>query len=239
MSFWRGKIGFITPAGDHPICSEFGAVLPDGVIILVTTLGVERLIAEDFERVFSMYPVAAKHLATQECDVIIAGGGAPFSYIGYDRTQEMFQKIRETIAIPIISALDAYFDALRALSAKKIVIVTPFEEARNEERKRIFESAGFDVLNMKGLGIQRRVELRKQPPYASYRLAKQAFLEAPEADAIFIACPEWPTVGNIEKLEHDVLKPVVCSVTSLVWAALRALHIKEPIKGYGRLLQLL
>ena len=162
-----------------------------------------------------------------------------FSNVGYDRGQEMIQKIRATMTTPLLMDLDTHFDALRALSAKKIVIATPYEDARNEERKKLCESVGFKVLNIKGLGIQRRVDLERQAPYASYRLAKQAFLEAPEADAIYISCPEWPTVKHIERLENDTGKPVVSHATGIIWAALRTMHIKEPVKGYGRLLELL
>jgi len=80
--------------------------------------------------------------------------------------------------------------------------------------------------------------MAKLPPYASYRLAKQAFLEFPETDAIWISCPLWPTVRNIERLEYDTGKPVVTSVTANIWAAYREMHIKEPTKGYGKLLEL-
>ena len=237
MFAWRGKIGKVTPASDWILGPEYDAVLPDGVIMAVSTLGVDRLVAEDIEKTFNMYLPAIQRLATQECDVIIAAGSLVFSYIGFDRAQEMIQKARETITTPVITDLDAHFDALRALSAKKIVIAAPYEEARTEERKKLCESVGFEVLNTKSSGIGRRLDIGKQPPYASYRLARQAFLEAPEADAIYIACPEWETVHNIQKLEDEMGKPVVSHVTGLVWAALRTMRFKEPIKGYGRLLE--
>ena len=239
MFGWRGKIGKITPAGDWILSREYDSVLPEGVALTVTTLGVERLVSEDIEKTFSMYPAAANHLETQECDVIVAVGSLVFSYIGLDRTQQMIQKIRDTITTPIITDLDAHFDALRALSAKRIVVATPYEEGRNQERKRLCESVGFEVLNIKGLGVKRRIDLGKLPPYASYRLAKQVYLEAPEADAIYISCPEWPTVHNIEKLEQDTGKPVVSAVTGFVWGALRAMHFKGPVKGYGSLFETL
>ena len=239
MNFWRGKIGLISPAGDFNNYVEHAPLLPEGVIMTVTTLGVKRLVPQDAEKVFILYPAAAKHLASQECDVIIAAGSLVFSYIGSKRTEKMFRQMRATIAIPIISDLDAHFDAFRALSAKKIVMATPYTEARNEERKQLLHAVGFEVLAMKALGIENRVELGKLPPYASYRLAKQAFLEAPEADAIYISCPEWPTVRNIQKLEDDTGKPVVCHVNAVVWSALKAIHVTEPIKGYGRLMELL
>jgi maleate isomerase len=160
------------------------------------------------------------YLGTQECDVIVVSGALPFLYVGWDRTQNMMRELRQAIGIPIILDLEATFEAFRALSVKKIVMASPFEEERNEERKKILEGNGFEVLHMKGLGIRRRLDVQKQSPYASYRLAKQVFLEAPDAEAIYIACPDWPTVHNIEKLELDVGRSVVTHVTACNRAAL-------------------
>ncbi len=215
MYSWRGKIGIVVPPGDTSNdFPEHAAVLPEGIKMVMSTVGIGMMIDEEIEKAFAKYPEVIKYLGTQECDVIVVSGALPFLYMGWDRSQQMIQELRETIAIPIILDLEATIDALRVLSAKKIVMATPFEEARNEERKKMLESAGFRVLNMKGLGIRRRLDVQKQPPYASYRLAKQTYLEAPEADAIYIACPDWPTVHNIEKLEVDVGRPEVTHVTA-------------------------
>lgn len=233
---WRGRIGFVIP-GDFIYGAEFYPILPEGVALDVHSLGIEKIVHKEIERTFNLFLPAAEHLATQECDVIIWGGSLIITYMGYDRALELNRRIAETTGIPAIMNLQADFDALIALSAKKIVIATPYAPARNEERKRLAESLGFEVLNIKGLGLERRVEFGNQPPYASYRLAKQAFLEAPEAEAIYISCPEWPTVSNIRKLESETERPVVTSTTATIWAALRALNIKDPIRGYGSLLE--
>ncbi len=236
---YRGKISYVNPAGDTGGISDHFAVLPDGVVMIVTTLAVFRLVPEDLRKAFTMYPVAAEHLAAQECDVILVAGSLVFAHIGLDRSQELLKKIRETAGIPILVNLEAHLDALRILSAQKIVIVTPYEEARTEERKKLCEEAGFEVLTTKSLGLQRRVEIQQLSPYTPYKLAKEAILEAPEADAVYISCPEWPTVSIIERLEQDTGKAVVTPAGAETRACLRAMHIKEPIKGYGRLLELI
>lgn len=233
----RGKIGYINPAGDTGGISDHFAVLPDGIVMIVTTLAVSRLVPEDLKKAFTMYPAAADHLARQDCDVIIVAGSLVFTHIGRDRSQDLFQQIRSTVRIPVVVNIEAHLDALRMVSARKIIIITPYEEARTEERKKLCENAGFEVINTKSLGLQRRVEIQQLPPYAPYRLAKQALLEAPEADAIYISCPEWPTISIIEKLERDTGKAVVTPVGAEIRACLTAMQIKEPIKGYGQLLE--
>lgn len=237
---WRGKIGFICPGEDWCGCREYYPLLPEGVALAITTLGVDKMGPEAFERIFDMYLPAAKRLEAAECDVIVAGGAAPFTYLGYERVQkELMQKMRETIKVPVTMSLDAHFEALRAVSARKIVIATPYQEVRNEERRKLCESLGFEVLSIKGLGMGRKLEIEKVPHYASYQLAIQAFREAPEADAIYISCPLWPTVRHIEKLEQDTGKPVVADVAAIIWSALKLMRLKAPVKGFGRLLELL
>jgi maleate cis-trans isomerase len=233
---WRGRIGLIIP-GDFVYGPEFYSILPEGIALDVHTLGIERLVPEEIERIFNLFLLAAQHLASQECDVIFPTGSPILTYVGYDRGLELERKITASTGIPAILNLRADLDALRALSAKKIVIVTPYTEERTLERKKLCQDLGFQVLNTKCLGFEKRVEFGKQPFYASYRLARQAFFETPDADAVYISCPEWATVGNIQKLEDEIGKPVVTSTTSIIWAAFRAMHVNEHIKGYGRLLE--
>ena len=239
MYGWRGKIGFISPAGDCVYYPEFQAILPEDVAMTITTLGVEKFVAEDFQKTFSMYPAAVKGLAAQKCDVIHAGGALGFVFVGWERSQKMIDEIRRVTTVPVTTDFDCHFTALKALSAKRIIMVSPYEQGRNEERKKVFEEAGFEVVNMKGLGIVQRLEVDNQPAFASYRLAKQAFLENPRADAMMIVCPGWPTVRNIEKLEYDLGIPVVSHASGCVWHWLKLMNIKGPVKGFGRLFDLL
>ena len=58
----------------------------------------------------------------------------------------------------------------------------------------------------------------------------------PTAEALLISGTGLPTVGIVERLEKDLGKPVVTSQTATLWFALRALGIKDPVRGYGRLL---
>lgn len=229
----------VVPAGDWCGASEYYPLLPEGVAIDVTTTGVARVVPEDLKKVVDMYLPAAKHLAGQECDVIAIAAAAVFSHVGYERGQEIVGKIQETCGVPVFLNLNAHFDALRAFSAKKIALISPFDDARNQERKRLCETMGFEVVNVKGLGFQKRLDAEKVPYYTTYRLARQACLESPDIDALYISCPEWPTVRNIEKIECDTGKPVVAAVPALIWAALKTMRIREPVEGYGKLMRLI
>ena len=56
------------------------------------------------------------------------------------------------------------------------------------------------------------------------------------ADAVLISGTGLPTAGIVGRLERELDKPVVTSQTATLWWALRAVGIKDPVRGYGRLL---
>ncbi|MBI4284482.1 MAG: hypothetical protein HY670_01095, partial [Chloroflexi bacterium] len=157
---------------------------------------------------------------------------------GLDRAREMVQTIRDRTQIPIVIDLEAHFEALRALGASKIVIATPYVESRTEERKKLCEKVGFEVLATTSLGLEARTKIQELSPWVAYHLAKEAYRQAPEAEAIYLSCPEWPHVNVIEMIEQDTGRPVVYPYGALVWKWCHVLHVKETIVGYGKLLEM-
>ena len=47
----------------------------------------------------------------------------------------------------------------------------------------------------------------------------------------------WRTLDIIHVIEEDLEVPVVHPVPARVWAVQKRLHVKQPVKGFGRLLE--
>lgn len=238
MIGWRARVGYISP-GVHINSQEWDRPLPEGVVWAVVTLGVDRLVPEEFEQALQKCLWAGKVLASREADYIIVGGAPAQLSVGYERSLEMAKEIEKATGIPTKLQLTTAAEAFEKLSAKKIIIASPYEQENNEKHKKFIEKQGFEVINVKGLGAKRNLEITKQPGYASYRLAKEAFRETPRADAIWIPCTVWPVLSNVALLEKDLGIPVVPDIIHCLYAALTALNIKGPIKGFGKLLEML
>ena len=239
MHGWRAKIGEISPEL-HGSSRDWSLLLPDGVDLLVVTLGTRRMTTDEFDRVWELYLGAAKRLAEAKVEFITMGGSPILTHKGIDKIRELIAQVEEATGLKCTTDVTAPMEAFDRLSAKNIVLATPYADERNEERKRLVELCGYKVLAMKGLGIMDVVGQRSLPSYAPYQVVKQLFRESPEAneaDAIWVSCGAWEVVGNIELIERDFGKPVVTCIQSRVWAALSALHIREPIIGYGKLLR--
>jgi len=57
-----------------------------------------------------------------------------------------------------------------------------------------------------------------------------------DQDSIFVPCPRWPTITDVDLLEREIGKPVVTSCQAYIWHALKMTKVKQPVTGYGRLM---
>ena len=74
-------------------------------------------------------------------------------------------------------------------------------------------------------------------PGEVYKFAKKVF--TPDSDGLFVSCTDFRAVEIVEKLEHDLGKPVVTANQATMWDVLRKLNIREPRAGFGKLMTLL
>ena len=117
-------------------------------------------------------------------------------------------------------------------------MVTPFEDEVNQRIKDFFKPEGFDIVHMKGLQIRRNVEFRKLPVPIQYKFTREVFRESPvEPDGIYIPCQGWGSIHNIQPLENDLGKPVITGLNAMIWYTMQMMGIREPVRGFGRLLE--
>jgi maleate isomerase len=139
--------------------------------------------------------------------------------------------------LPVVTANGAVIDGLRTLGARSVLVVSPFIDARNQEIKGFLEANKFAVPATRGLALTKNIDFANQSPDAAFTIARDLAQQHPEADAIYIACPRWPSVDIIAALEADTGKTVVAAPAAMVWGALKALRINDCQAGFGRLME--
>jgi maleate isomerase len=235
MYGWRARIGMVFPSRGDSFIYEFYKVVPEGVVLVPAIVGLFNLTKQELGAAILQYRAAARDLAQVGVSTIALTGSPVFQLQGFGSDAEMIREVEKETGIPTLTSVTAEVEALRFLNAKRIVIATPFREEVDERSAAWYRKAGFEVLRIKGLGIEKNSEIARLPAYAPYQLARETFLQTPGADGIYIACPRWGTIGIIEKLEQDLGVPVVSSSQATLWMALRKAHVHERISGYGRL----
>lgn len=123
------------------------------------------------------------------------------------------------------------------MKCTKLVVGTPYEDAINQRLKNHLEHCGFEVLQIAGYGVRKNSQLTDLPVHASYKIAKRLYAKGRDADGVFIPCPRWPTITDVQLLEDEIGKPVITSSLACSWYAMKLIDIKENVKGFGRLME--
>jgi len=234
MYGWRGRIGLIIPSSNTTMESEFWRFVPEGVSVHTARMRLVEVTKESLSEMAKHAVIAAEDLSTAGVDIIVYGctTGAMVGGVKWER--ELVNSIESRTGVKTITTAEAVVEALRALKARSLAVATPYIEELNEMEKEFLESCGFEVLNIRGLGLRYNLEIGRQPPWVSYRLAKEVFKQG--ADALFISCTNFRTFEIIEQLEKDLGIPVVSSNSASLWLALRRIGVKDVVKGLGKLL---
>ena len=194
------------------------------------------MVDDDFEKQLHRIEEAAQDLVENNCDSIIFSGSPLFTRWPFGADRELGQKLSDKFGIPVAAGLTAEVEALKAMNCRKLVVGTPYHDELNQRLKRHLEASGFEVLQIAGYGVRKNAELTDLPVHASYKIAKRLYAKGRDADGIFIACPRWPTITDVQLLEDEIGKPVVTSSLACSWYAMKLIDIKEHVKGFGRLM---
>lgn len=231
---WRGKIGLISPAISDSTILELYKVLPDGVLVTAVDLRVQNLVEAEFDRVITGYQDAARVLAYEGVEVVIAGGTPPLIKAGFETPERMIQAIQKITGKPTTTTPTAQVNALQTAGIKKVLMVTPYKPHLNELIKQYFEFVGFEVVHVKGANIEKNSDLVRHPLSHLYRLVRDAVAEASSSfDGVLIECPRWPVVSLVEVLETDLGVPVVATAEAMALDALRLMNIRDAKMGRG------
>ncbi len=236
---WRGVLGYICPSVLISLQSDnFSKSAPEGVGLMVATLGINRVNEENLLEALTHVENAARQLAEGGANYIHLNG--PFGVIvGFEGEEKLKKRLEELTELPVGIEYESITKALNALSVKKLTHVNPrFPTDDYKSRlSKAYGDRGFEMVNYKGLGLKTNAEARKVPMSTVYNLAREAYLENPQADAIYVSCGTWGGPPVVDRLEQDIGKPVLVPDSVFLWAGLKALKIKSPVKGYGRLFE--
>lgn len=240
----RARIGFISPGPTAPPAVTGGVsapliememLAPEGVIFVTKFLdGPASLATPDLLSLLpQIEPLARELVSKTELDMVLMGGAPIVLANGPDRVVKILEQATN---LPATTNVVGIVNGLRRLDIQRVVVVTPYypQSVIDMVRGFLLES-GFDIVSMVSGGdvtFGKVQELHEQ----TYRLAKKAFLQAPSADGLLIMGGGAPLHSVIEILETDIGKPVVANTFASLWNALTLANVRQPIRGYGRLL---
>ena len=230
----RAKIGFVLLATEQTVQDDVMRLRPPGVGMHFTRAAIPDEITSETlaAQADLLADCAATLLPDGSLDVACYACTSGSLVIGEER---VFAELkRGAPGAEPTSLITGVIRALRALEARRIVVATPYLDEVNRREVDYLERAGFEVLSMCGLNLEKDSDMvRVAPDYiAEFALAQ----DRADADAIFVSCGALRTLDVIGEIEARAGKPAICSNQAMIWDCLRLAGIDDRFDGYGRLL---
>jgi maleate isomerase len=232
---WRGMVGIIKPTKGSGSLVELIKMLPDGIGVIPLFNNVRHGKIEEFQAAIPAYEEKIAELAEDKVDLIHPAGTPPFMLLGYKGETEIIAKWEKRFGIPIFTSGTNQVAAMKALKIKKFVgIGYDFEDTSIVAR--YFTDAGFEVLALDKLPGPWE-EVGRLSSKDIYSQARNLFLKHRDADGIYFQGGKLRIVDIIEPLEQDLGVPVIHPGATQCWEIQKRLRVRQPQKGYGRLLK--
>ena len=229
-------IGLISPNLSEETLVDVYKMFPDGIRIEGRALKVEKYTDDEFHRAEQAFADLVRDLAREPLDFLMVTGELFLSYKGPGSDRQILDIVKKITPITASTVLTAVTRGCQALGLKRVVMPTPFPEDQDERLVRFLAHDGIEVVAFRGLGCPNADVIWELPPESGYDLAISLLREHPEVDGVYMPCNKWRIVSVIDRIEKGSGKPVVTNTQAWVWEALRAMGMKNPIPGYGRLL---
>jgi len=239
-STYRGIVGDIKPRATDSSLVDMIKLLPDGIGVIPVYLNLTEGSRREYGSSYATYEKHIAYLASQKCNVIAIEGAPPFMLLGPAREAEMIEEWKRKYNTDMFTSSQNQVNAFRALKAKRILGITSGSGGPEMDKvyAKYFEDNGFDVVAMKGMGVEFK-SIPEVPAATIAAFIKQAFAEHAGADAVYILGSSLEALPLIAPLEGELGVPVVQAIAARIWEIQKRLHVHEPIKGYGRLLETL
>jgi maleate cis-trans isomerase len=235
---FRGVVGCIKPRPGDPSLGDMIRLLPDGIGVVPVYLNFAYGTREELSRSYDNYEKNVAYLASVPCDTISIEGAPPFMILGPAGEAKLVDGWKQKYKTDMFTSSQNQVNVLKAMKIKKILGITAFGADLNKSYAKYFEDSGIGVVAMEGLEVSFNA-IPDVPAEVIYSFIKKKFLAHTGMDAIYILGSGLDALGLVAALEQDLGIPVVQPIAARVWEIQRRLHVHQPIKGYGRLLETL
>jgi len=230
----RAKIGYVLLATEQTVQDDVMRLRPPGVGVHFTRAAIADSITNESlaAQADLLADCAATLLPDGSLDVVCYACTSGSLVIGEERVfSELKRGAPGAIATSLISGV---IRALREVEARRIVVATPYLDEVNRREVEYLEQAGFEVLSLCGLNLEKDSDMVRVAAdfIAEFALAQ----DRADADAIFVSCGALRTLDVIADIEASAGKPAICSNQAMIWDCLRLAGIDDRFEGYGRLL---
>jgi maleate isomerase len=231
------RIGILAPPGNVALERELAPFLPPNIVSNHGRLSRpdSSISRESLLAMANSVDQAAHDLAQAYPEVIVYGCTSGSFLEGMGKEAKLASRITQRTGIPAVTTSTAVVEALRAVGARKVFMVTPYPDNVNEHELEFMAHYGFEVVALESFRCGSSEEIRG---VSSDDVAKLV-LSHPEAiaacDTIFLSCTNMLSMDRVGLIEAWTGKPVITSNQASLWAALVRMRVPTDAVNCGRL----
>ena len=230
---YRARVGFVSSSdhwGTH--YDRLLALAPGDVSVEIRGLGMPSRSQYDLAGIRDEHVERATKLASERGWQAMACTGAPTQV----QNPGFLENLRDSLNIPVTTALQASGTALRAMGVRRPLLLTPFRRYMNDMICAYLAGLGVEPI-LHGKDFQEVEVARDLSSEEVYRLAVDAFRSADGAEAIYFQGAVLDPVPIVDRLEAELGVPVVASNPAMLWHTLSMLGLRYSLPGAGRVLR--
>lgn len=173
-------------------------------------------------------------LMTAEPQYIIMGMSLETFFGGWEGNKEFKQEMTDRTGLNVATGAEACKAALEKFGAKRIAVITPYQDIGDRNVVKFFSEIGVEVVRIAGLKCGSATDIAHVPEAHCEKVIREN-LVIPGVDAIVQCGTNLSMVALSERLEQELKLPIIAINVACLWFAMREVGIETKLQGCTRL----
>lgn len=173
-------------------------------------------------------------LMTAEPQYIIMGMSLETFFGGWEGNKEFKKELNDRTGLNIATGAEACKAALEKFKAKKIAIITPYQEIGDKNVIKFFTEIGCEVMRVAGLKCGSATDIAHVPEAWCEKVIRENLL-LPGVEAIVQCGTNLSMISLSDRLERETGIPIIPINTACLWFSMREVGINAKLEGCCRL----
>jgi maleate isomerase len=213
------RVGVLVPSSNTMVERDAQAHLPAHVTAHFARMKITRDDPDQLAGLVDLAPAAAELVADADVAAIAFACTTGSLHGGRGRDLEVIERVEAAAGVPATTTATAVVDALAAVGAGTVALVSPYEEWLNDEVVDFLSASGVAVDGVRGFGLPDPLDIAAVSPGEIAAAVRD--VDSARVDAILISCTAFGGVDAVRLVGDELGKPVMAANQVTFWKLAR------------------